>query len=447
MGIFKFCIEKMDIKIIIGNYEYSGASVESFALDKSAKNISHTFKATLGLPPFTSYKDYKDKMNIKNQQEITFYLNDVLFMAGIIEVLTITMEQNPRIELGGRSKMLCLVNGQGVIKEYFQRNLVDLIENVFEDNSVTTLTVTNKIAERLQTIPKGRILMKKEDTLFNFIDRYAIMCRCVAISDNEGNLLLTREGEQKNAVQGFDIQIQLPIAGSFSNASGINYTLDYSNSARFIEITSGSSTARFADTSATSGEKTKTTRIIEDEKITLPTRRRTEYNVSANGEVLMANSEWLLNRIRAERENMKVKILGDEAERFLGKNPELLQLIKVTNEYAMVENVFMVIAEIGISLSNDGLAVMLLLVPTGSYTFATNAKAFLKSLKNSGTTISQLDAPKLVLKLEPKVKELYYDNIDSLYKTQKIENFSAGQGEAIERVAFRRNIANKKYSK
>jgi hypothetical protein len=110
----------------------------------------------------------------------------------------------------------------------------------------------------------------------------------------------------------------------------------------------------------------------------------------------------------------------------------------------MVENVFMVIAEIGISLSNNGLAVTLLLVPTGSYTFATNAKAF---LKNSDTTISQLDAPKLVLKLEPKVKELYYDNIDSLYKTQKIENFSAGQGEAIERLAFRRNIANKKYSK
>lgn len=437
----------MDIKIIIGNYEYSGASVESFTLDKSAKNISHTFNATLGLPPFTSYKDYKSKMNIQNQQEIKFYLNDILFMAGIIEVLTITMEQNPRIELSGRSKMLCLVNGQGVIKEYFQRNLVDLIKNVFQDNSVTTLTVTNQIAERLQTIPKGRILMKKEDTLFNFIDRYAIMCRCVAISDNEGNLLLTREGEEKNAVQGFDIQIKLPIAGASSNASGINYTLDFSNSARFIEITSGSSTARFADTNATSGEKTKTTRIIEDGKITLPTRRRTEYNVSANGEVLMANSEWLLKRIRAERENMKVKILGDEAETFLRKNPELLQLIKVTNEYAMVENVFMVIAEIGISFSNDGLTVTLLLVPTGSYTFATNAKAFLKSLKNSGTTITPLDAPKLVLKLEPKVKELYYDSLDQLYKNQKVENFSAGNFEAIERVAFRRNIANKKYSK
>lgn len=437
----------MDIKIIIDEYEYSGASVESFTLDKSAKNISHTFNATLGLPPFTSYKDYKAKMNIQNQQEIKFYLNDVLFMAGIIEVLTITMEQNPRIELSGRSKMLCLVQSQGVVKEYFQRNLVDLIENVFQDNSVTNLSVTNKIAERLQTIPNGRILMKKEDTLFNFIDRYAIMCRCVAISDNEGNLLLTREGEVKDAVNDFDIQIKLPTQGALSNATGVNYTIDFSNSARFIEITSGSSTARFADTSATSGEKIKSSRIIEDSKVRFPTRRRTEYNVSGNGEVIMANNEWLLRRISAERENMKVKILGDEAERFLGKKPELLQLIKVTNEYAMVEDVFMVIAEISISLSNNGLEVTLLLVPTNSYTFATNATTFLKSLKNSANTISKLDAPKLILKLEPEVKELYYDNISPLYKTQKTGNFSAGNYEAIERIAFKRNIANKKYSK
>ena len=434
----------MDIKIVIGDYEYSEATIENFSIDKSAKNISHTFNATIGIPPFTSYKDYKEKISLKNQQDIKFYLNNELFMFGVVETIIINME-SPKIEISGRSKMVCVVNSQAIVKEYTQRNLVKLITQVFQDNIVKDVSVVNAIGENLKSVPAGRILMKESDTIFNFIDRYAILCRCVAISDNEGNLLLTREGSEKNAVQGFSLEMMLSGQG-VSNAQGISYVNDFTNRTRFIELTSAGKTSRFLDNTASAGEKTKTTRIIEDEQVRFYTRERSQYNIGGDGEVLNVNNEWLLRRKRAESESLTVKLTGSNAEDFLNKKPELLQLIKVTNQYAMIENVFMVIAEISTTFSGEGFEVKLLLVPQGSYNFATDAKTFLKSLKSQKKEISQVDAPKLILKVEPKIKALYYDILDPLLKTQQTGNFSAGNFEAIERVAFKRNIANKKYA-
>ena len=195
--------------------------------------------------------------------------------------------------------------------------------------------------------------------------------------------------------------------------------------------------------------KTKPFKVIIDDQVTLPTMRRHEYKVGADGEVLAANAEWILNRKRAESQKVSVSLGGRVAEVFLSKNPELLQLVKTTNQYAQIENENLVIAEMSVSVSNDtGLVVKLGLVPTNSYTFATDSKTFLKG--HSAKIISAIEPPsqpKLILQIEPRIKRLDYDPITPLLEAPNSGNFSAGNFEATQNLLTARNLQNKKYSK
>jgi len=452
----------MDIKVIVGEYEYVNTHIIKFSLDKSAQNISHTFELQLKIPKYSNYEEYKKVVIVKNQQEVKFLINDRVFLLGIAEKIQIN-EKGNEIILSGRSKMILLVNGQGIIKEYYERNLVKLFAQVFKDNNIDKFQIDNTISEmkivnnigtKLKNIPSNvRIVMKKEDTIFSFIDRYAIICRCVAISDNEGNLLLTRESEKaiddEQEQDGFEIRVLVNGEGE-SNAHPEGYVSDFTNRVRYISMMSQNHTAYMFD-GANNGKnaKTKPFKVIIDDQVTLPTMRRHEYKVGADGEVLAANAEWILNRKRAESQKVSVSLCGRVAEVFLSKNPELLQLVKTTNQYAQIENENLVIAEMSVSISNDtGLVVKLGLVPTNSYTFATDSKTFLKG--HNAKIISAIEPasqPKLILQIEPRIKRLDYDPITPLLEAPNSGNFSAGNLEATQNLLTARNLQNKKYSK
>lgn len=452
----------MNIKVIVGEYEYVNTHIIKFSLDKSAQNISHTFELQLKIPKYLNYEEYKKVVIVKNQQEVKFLINDKVFLLGIAEKIQIN-EKGNEIILSGRSKMILLVNGQGIIKEYYERNLVKLFAQVFKDNNIdkfqidnttSQMKIVNNIGTKLKNIPSNvRIIMKKEDTIFSFIDRYAIICRCVAISDNEGNLLLTRESEKaiddEQGQDGFEIRVLVNGEGE-SNAHPEGYVCDFTNRVRYISMMSQNHTAYMFD-GANNGKNTKTKpfKVIIDDQVTLPTMRRHEYKVGADGEVLAANAEWILNRKRAESQKVSVSLGGKVAEVFLSKNPELLQLVKTTNQYAQIENENLVIAEMSVSISNDtGLVVKLGLVPTNSYTFAPDSKTFLQG--HNAKIISAIEPPsqpKLILQIEPRIKRLDYDPITPYLEAPNSGNFSAGNFEATQNLLTARNLQNKKYSK
>lgn len=128
---------------------------------------------------FTGYiAEYQDEYNADGQRSITLQLIDKV---GYIQTA------NP------------IIYG----KKYTQRNILALFEKVLSDNgydvTVNQDFITGNIRNSLSSLTSANLILKDDaviqdgDTIGDFFDRYANKAQVLFTSDEEGNLLLTKE--------------------------------------------------------------------------------------------------------------------------------------------------------------------------------------------------------------------------------------------------------------
>lgn len=179
--------------------------LQSFSMNASVVSFGRTAKATLVPPdlsqvsvnPFTAGN--KVKVYFENELVLNGYLVSYTNTFG-------TQTQNRSITLELFDKVAYIENsGIGSVgKKYKQKNLISLFKQMLKDNGFDDVSVaqdfySGSITQSLQALTANNLVLKddavieKGDTVASFIDRYSNKARVLFTSNENGDILITKE--------------------------------------------------------------------------------------------------------------------------------------------------------------------------------------------------------------------------------------------------------------
>ena len=129
---------------------------------------------------------------IKVQDKIVIYINDVKKLTGYVEELDkFESATNFTLTLQGRSLTGDIIDCSIKRKTYKQKDFTQLIKIVLKDNNIN-INVVNKILTPLKL--DNDAIARDGESIFDFLDRYAKKVQVLLTTDENGDLVITREG-------------------------------------------------------------------------------------------------------------------------------------------------------------------------------------------------------------------------------------------------------------
>ena len=175
--------------------------------------------------------------DLKVQDKVKIYIDDTLLISGFIEDLSIAYSADSHsISIAGRDKTGDLIDSSIIQKSYSQRGFVKLIEMVLKDNGHTSISVINDVANLSNLEANEIIKTEKGDSIATFLDRYAKKLQVLLITNEDGNLVITREGADL-AIGALISEIK----GYNNNILSANISVNTNERFRYIEVYSQSS--------------------------------------------------------------------------------------------------------------------------------------------------------------------------------------------------------------
>lgn len=154
----------------------------NFSLTKSIENFCNSFSF-----------DVSNINNIKQGSDITIYINNELAFTGAVESISHNQSSNSNsYTISGRDKTAELIDSYIIPKQYKQNDFLKLISLVLKDNGYDI-----KVDSDIAVLPKlagNSFVAEKGEKIFEFIDKLARQIRVILITDENGNILITREG-------------------------------------------------------------------------------------------------------------------------------------------------------------------------------------------------------------------------------------------------------------
>ena len=295
--------------------------------------------------------------DLKIQDEVKIYIDDTLLISGFIEDLSIAYSADSHsISIAGRDKTGDLIDSSIIQKSYSQRGFVKLIEMVLKDNGHTSISVINDVVDLSNLETNEIIKTEKGDSIATFLDRYAKKLQVLLITNEDGDLVITREG----ADLGIGALIS-EIKGYNNNILSANISVNTSERFRYIEVYSQSSNDDYTASSVNQSA------IAIDAVIRDTRRKRVTMSTATKALSLNNLAKWSVNVRKAKGSRYNCKVQGFYTQRNQGALWTPNTLVQLTDDRCQVNGQFL-IQGVSYSKSLQGTFTELSIVERGAFT-------------------------------------------------------------------------------
>lgn len=182
-----------DNKITI---EIDGINFEDF----ETGSVSRRFDEFCGTFDFKCSKDDADDFNIDEQSYCTIYVNDKKVMTGVIDKVSPSEDANSSsVNITGRDITCDIVDSTlpTSISLSGEFDLVTVVEKVIEALELQDLIkVINNIPDLKKFTSADVVSSEIDKNAFEFLNEYAQKVSAILITDEDGNIVITRAGEK-----------------------------------------------------------------------------------------------------------------------------------------------------------------------------------------------------------------------------------------------------------
>ncbi len=291
----------MSITIKVGDDNVLYDGFESVRLSKSIEFLSAEFE-------FTATIQNPEEFPVKLNDTCQIFVNDVQVMQGYIERLSCETSPNSHtISIFGRDKVADIIDSSAdpTISINGAISLVDLIKKALSLGNINDVDVINNVEGLANFTNDDEIEVETGETIFDFIERYCKKRQVLCVSDNKGNINLTRASTE---VISRLLLSQSQDENNKNNIKVISFILDNSN--RFNEYTVKSQgntvTLRRKKKNALVDVAGKSTdsEIRESRKVIITSDSSLDINVARE------RAQWEANIRRARSLNINLTVAG-----------------------------------------------------------------------------------------------------------------------------------------
>lgn len=303
------------------------------------------------------------KQNVQNdlraQDKVKIFIDNKLFLTGKIETLNISYTPDSHtIEVSGRDQIGDLIDSSIIQKEYSQRDFLKLVTAVLKDNGYSNIKVLSNIETiAFIRLEEGEVVKtEKGETIAQFLDRYAQKVQVLMFSDESGNLVIAREGDEQ-AVGA----LLSNIGNSNSNILGASIDIDITDRFKFIELYSQSDNDSFVESSIDQSA------IAIDTDITYPRRKRITKSTASKTISLSELAKWNIVIRKAKGSRYQCRVQDFYTSRDKGLLWQMNTLVMVSDDRCQIDGQFL-IQNVKFFKSGAGTFTDLSIVNRGSFT-------------------------------------------------------------------------------
>lgn len=285
--------------------EVNGIKYQGFTdalVNRSVENLASQFSYSTTVKDsfdFMSGSFSKIQNDLKVQDSVRVFIDSNLVMSGFIEDLDISYSAGSHsISVSGRDKTCDLIDNSIIPKQYFQRNFVRLLKTVLKDNR-QSIKVINDVFD-LENLSANEVINTESgDTIATFMDRYAKKLQVLLTTNEDGDLVITREGS--DLAVGALVQ---EIKGYNNNILSASINISSTERYRYIELYSSKGNNDYiAQTIGQSG-------TAIDSSIRETRRKRINMSATTESGSLKNLAKWHVNIRRAKGSRYSCRVQG-----------------------------------------------------------------------------------------------------------------------------------------
>lgn len=342
---------KNSIFISIDNTIYSGFT--DVSISRSIENMVGQFSFTSTVLEMESRLINNP---IKVQSEVNIFIDAQLVLTGTIENLSINYNPTSHtIVASGRDKTGDLIDSSCIKKQYIQRDFAKLLELVLADNGYSNIKVIDNLPSPA-ILPSDEVIrIEPSDTIFSFIDKYAQRLQVFMLTDEDGNIVISKEGSE-----GAGGALISRKGDENNNIISANFNVASNDRFRFIDVYSQSNNSTFEKNSISQKGST-----IDDEIIT-PRRKIIIAGKATNKQVLDSLAQWNVSVRKAKGKRYDCQVVGFYTGRENGLLWKINTLVEIKDDKADLDGVYLV-QGVKFSKSDSGSFTDLSIVEIGSF--------------------------------------------------------------------------------
>jgi prophage tail gpP-like protein len=350
--------------------EVNGIKYEGFteiSVNSSLENFCSSFSFATTLKEEVSFFGNKTGgfvNDIKLQNKVKIYIDDILILTGYIEALNLDYDaSNHSIVYSGRDIGGDMVDSSIIQSTYKQRNFTLLTKMVLSQNGFSDVKVQNK-AGLLLLESTEIIKTEKDEKIFEFLDRYAKKLQVIIKINRFGNLEIVRED---NA-----IVKNMLINNRTQDNNILSAKLQLTTKDRYNVVNVYSQANNKTHTSTGISQKG----MAKDSSIRSTRRISLSMNTASQSQTLNTLAQWNVNVRRAKGSRYTCKVVDFYSERIesillfdLGYNQvwQPNTLVDIIDEVAQISGTFL-IQGVEFTQSINGSFTTLDIVEKGSFT-------------------------------------------------------------------------------
>ena len=348
-----------NISLEINGVEYEGW--ESISITKSIDNLTSEFSLNSSFQKINLEGEDIITNPIKLQDKARVFIDGNLQSTGTIENLAIAYNnQSHTISVSGRDRTGDLIDSSIIQKQYSISSFKRLVQVVLSDNGYSDIKVINNVPniKKLQTTdPEKAPSTEDGDTIFSFLDRYAKKVQVLINTDQEGNIVINREGAEVNSLSLISEQ-----GNPDNNIKTASVNLAANNRFRFIEVYAQDSNDTFSRGSVSQSGK------AIDSQIRAPRRLRITSRNTSTSDLLKDLAKWHINIKRGQGTQYSCVVQGYYSDREQTKLWDINTLVEVRDDKCQIYGVFLINSVTFTKDLSGGSITTLTLVNKGSYT-------------------------------------------------------------------------------
>jgi prophage tail gpP-like protein len=350
--------------------EVNGIKYEGFteiSINSSLENFCSSFSFATTLKEKLSFfgdKTGKFTNDIKLQNKVRIYIDDIKILTGYIEALDLDYDsQSHNIVYSGRDIGGDMVDSSIIQATYKQRNFAMLSQIVLAKNGFTDVKVINKAG--LLFLESTEVIKTEEgEKIFDFLDRYAKKLQVFIKINRDGDLEIAREDDT--------VVKNMLINNRTKDNNILSAKLQLTTKDRFNLVNVYSQANNKTHTSTGISQKG----TAKDSVIRYTRRISLSMNTASQSKTLNALAQWNVNVRRAKGSRYICKVVDFYSERIenilvfeLGYNKiwQPNTLVDIVDEVAQIEGTFL-IQGVEFTQSTNGSFTTLDIVEKGSFT-------------------------------------------------------------------------------
>lgn len=330
---------------------------QNVVVEKSLLNLSSSFTATLVSKE--TVDETRTNLNpIKIKDSVAIYIDDDLVLTGFVEVLNVVYDASSHIiEIAGRDKACDLIDSSATPNSYNNiTTITKLIEKALKDNGFSDLKVSKSPSSLDDSLEDGeKIQVELGETIFGFLDRYAKKAQVLITTDNEGNLLITREGSETANSDLISLK-----GNAKNNIFSANMSLNTSDRFNEISIFANDTNTSFDKTTVNQNAVAYDADIRETRKIIILPQE------TSQAKILKQSAQWQVNVRRAKGITYQCTVVNFRDENEEGNLWQVNSLVNVIDDKCGLDSQFLISA-VSFSKSLEGSFTAIKLVNKGCF--------------------------------------------------------------------------------